>query len=131
MLSSDTRTRNSNQDKAWPPNSSGAQETEYDIQQLIPTMENNTVGLGEQIQNSNEVTQRCPQIYISPTSKKRNPSINTASISIASIITVELFVTMARLARGQTLVIMVKIGAIVSASVKNVLACRNLLHPWE
>ena len=36
-----------------------------------------------------------------------------------------------RLSRGQTLVITVKICVIASASVKNVLACRNLLHPWE
>ena len=36
---------------------------------------------------------------------------------------------MARLAQGQTSVSTVKIGEIVSASVKNVLACRNLLHP--
>ena len=63
--------------------------------------------------------------------KYRKPSINTVLISIDFGFTVELFVTMARLARGQTSVITVKIGAIVSASVKNVLACRNLLHPWE
>ena len=45
----------------------------------------------------------------------RNPSINTASI-----IMVKLFVTMARF-----------ISVTISASVKNVLVCRNLLHPWE
>ena len=58
------------------------------------------------------------------------------SINKTSIITVELFVTMARLAQGQTLVIRVKISAcngykIVSASVKNVPACINKLHPSE
>ena len=55
----------------------------------------------------------------------RNPLINTAPITKTSIITVELFVTTARLAGGQTSVIMVKIGVIILASVKNVLACRN------
>ena len=34
-----------------------------------PTPDNNTQGLGEQMQNSNEVTLWCPQIYVSPTSK--------------------------------------------------------------
>ena len=34
-----------------------------------PTPENNTQGLGEQMQNSNEVIQRCLQIYVSSTSK--------------------------------------------------------------
>ena len=48
--------------KAWPPNTPGPQEAEGDIQQQTPTPENNTQGLGEQMQNSNEVTQRCPQI---------------------------------------------------------------------
>ena len=47
------------------------------------------------------------------------------------IIMVELFVTMTRLAPGQTLVITVKIGApngykIVSESVQNVLACKYI-----
>ena len=65
----DTTTRNSDQVKAWPPYTPGAQEAEGDIQQLTPTPENNTQGLGEQMQNSNEVTQRCPQIFVSPTSK--------------------------------------------------------------
>ena len=37
-----------------------------DIQQLTPTPENNTQGFGEQMESSNEVTQRCPQIYVSP-----------------------------------------------------------------
>ena len=36
---------------------------------VLPTSENNTQVLGERIQNGNEVTQRCPQIYVSPTSK--------------------------------------------------------------
>ena len=36
---------------------------------LTPTPENNTQGLGEQMQNSNEVTQWCQQIYLSPTTK--------------------------------------------------------------
>ena len=53
------------------------------------------------------------------------------SITMTSISMVELFVTMARLARGQTLVITVKIGArnrykIVSESVQNVLACKYI-----
>ena len=56
--------------------------------------------------------------------------LNMTLISMTLIITVELFVTMALIARGQTTVIMVKIGAIVSVSVKNVLACINTLHPW-
>ena len=60
-----------------------------------------------------------------------NPSINTGLISTTSIITVKLFVKTAWLGLGQTSVITVKIGAILSASVKNVLACRTLLHPWE
>ena len=71
-----------------------------------------------------------------PQSTYRKPSINTTSISITSIIMVELFVTMARLAWGQTSVLAVKIGAhngykIVSVSVKNVLACINTLYRWE
>ena len=45
----------------------GAREAEDDIQQLIPTPENNTQGLGEQMHSSNEVTKtkRYPQIHIS------------------------------------------------------------------
>ena len=39
------------------------------------------------------------------------PMINMPSISTTSIITVKLFVTTVQLARGQTSVIMVKIGA--------------------
>ena len=47
---------------------------ELSVQQLeyveqTPTPEKNTQGLGEQMQNSNEVTQWCPQIYVSLTSK--------------------------------------------------------------
>ena len=54
------------------------------------------------------------------------------SISTTSIITVELFVTTARLARSQTLVITVKIGACMvkvrtasenSSQVKNLIQC--------
>ena len=52
-------TRNSDQDKAWPPNTPGTQETEGDIQQLTPRPENNTQGLGEQMQDIKEVTLRC------------------------------------------------------------------------
>ena len=53
------------------------------------------------------------------------------TISTTSIIMVELFVSMPRLARGQTLVITVKIGAhngykIISESVQNVLACKYI-----
>ena len=64
----DDMIRNSDQDKAWPPNTPGAREAEGDIQQLTPTPENNTQGLGEQMHNSNDVTQRCPQRLASPTS---------------------------------------------------------------
>ena len=49
-------TRNSDQSKAWPTNTPGAQEVEDDFQQLTPTPENNTQGLGDQMQNSNEVS---------------------------------------------------------------------------
>ena len=45
----DTTTRNFDQDKAWPPNTSGAREAEDDIQQQTLTPENNTHGLGEQM----------------------------------------------------------------------------------
>ena len=44
-------------------------EVEGDILQLTPTPENNIQGLGEQMENGNEVPQRCLQIYVSPTSK--------------------------------------------------------------
>ena len=54
---------------AWSPNTPGAQEAVGDIQQITPKPENDTQGLGEQMQNSNEVIQRCPQIYVSTTSK--------------------------------------------------------------
>ena len=57
----DTTPRNS---ETQPPDTPSAQEAERDIQQLTPTPENNTHGLAEQMQNCNEVTQRCPQIYI-------------------------------------------------------------------
>ena len=70
-------------------------------------------------------------LYPELNAKYKKPSINTVTISTEFGITVELFVTMARLAGGQTSVITVKIGAIVSASVKNGVACRKLLHPWE
>ena len=53
----DTATRNFDQDKAWPPNIP-AQEAEGGNQQLTPTQENSTQGLGEHMQNSNEATQR-------------------------------------------------------------------------
>ena len=62
-------TRNADQGNAWPPNIPGHREAEDDIQQLTPTPKNNTQGFGEQIHNSNEVTQRCPKKYASPTSK--------------------------------------------------------------
>ena len=35
-------TKNSDQDKAWPPNTPGTQEAEGDNQQLTTTPENNT-----------------------------------------------------------------------------------------
>ena len=60
----DTTTRNSDQYKAWPPNTPGAQEADGGIQQLTLTPENYTQGLGEQMQNSNEVTQMCPQPHV-------------------------------------------------------------------
>ena len=63
-------TRNFDQGKDWPPNKPGAQEAAGDIQQLTPTPENNTQRLGEQMHNSNKVTQRCPQRHASPTSSK-------------------------------------------------------------
>ena len=60
----------SDRDKTWPPITPRAQEAEGDIQQLTPTPESDTQRLGEQMQYSgNEVTQRCPQMYVSPTSK--------------------------------------------------------------
>ena len=65
-------TRNSDNGKAKPLNAPGAQEAEDDIQQLTHALENNTQGLREQMYNSNEVTQRCPQRYVSPTSKYTN-----------------------------------------------------------
>ena len=68
-----TTTRNSDQDKAWPPNTPGAQEAQGHIQQLTPTPENNTRGLGEQMQNSKEVSQTCPRTHVSPTSKYKFP----------------------------------------------------------
>ena len=64
------------------------------------------------------------------TYNKKNIFCQYGPLNTTLIITVELFVTTALIARGQTTVIMVKIGAIVSASVKNVLACINTLHPW-
>ena len=39
------------------------------VRQQTPTPENNTQGLGEQMQSSIEATQRCPQRYASLTSK--------------------------------------------------------------
>ena len=44
-------------------------QAEDDTQQLTPTLENHTPGLGQQMHNSNEVTPRCPQSHASPTSK--------------------------------------------------------------
>ena len=52
---------------------------------------------------------------------KGNPRLTLFRLARTSVITVQLFVTMGWLARGQTSVITVKIGAIVSASVKNFL----------
>ena len=45
----DTTTRKSDQGNVWQPNTPGAREAEDDIQQLAPTPENNTQGLGEQM----------------------------------------------------------------------------------
>ena len=47
---------NSDNGKAWPPNTPGAQEAEDDIQQQTPKLENNTRGLRKQMQSSNEAT---------------------------------------------------------------------------
>ena len=74
-------TRNSDRDNAWPPNTLGAQEAEGHDQQLTPTLENNNPGLGEQMQNSNEVAYRCPQIYISPTSKYQRMDVKVGASS--------------------------------------------------
>ena len=52
--------------------------------------------------------------YIDLQENYRNPSINTVLISTTLITTVKLFVTTALLAQGQTSVITVKIGALVS-----------------
>ena len=40
----DTATGTSDRDNTWPPNTPGAQEAEGDIQQLTPTLEDNTQG---------------------------------------------------------------------------------------
>ena len=56
--------------KAWPSNAPSAREAEDGIQQLTPTPENNTQGLGEQMHTSNEATRRCPSTKTRfPTSK--------------------------------------------------------------
>ena len=57
-----TQLQETYRDKSWPPNTPGSQKAEGDIQHLTLTPENNTRGLGEQMQISDEVTQRCPQI---------------------------------------------------------------------
>ena len=49
----DTKTRKSDQVKAWPPNTPGDREADDYIQQQNPTSENNIKGLGEQIHSSN------------------------------------------------------------------------------
>ena len=54
---------------ACPPNASGAREAEDGIQQQPPTSENNSQGLGGQMQKQHEATQRCSQRHASPTSK--------------------------------------------------------------
>ena len=79
----DTTTRNTDRDKAWPPTTPGVQEAEGDIQQLTATTENNTHRLGEQMQNSNEVTQRWAQIYVSPTSKYKFSETRTWSSKVS------------------------------------------------
>ena len=61
----DTTTRKSYQGEARPLNTPDAQEAEDDIQQLTPTPQNNTQGLGKQMQNNNAVTRRCPEMYVS------------------------------------------------------------------
>ena len=53
----DTKTRKSDYSKACTPNTPGAREAE-DIQQLTPTLENNTQGQGEQRHISHKATQR-------------------------------------------------------------------------
>ena len=62
-------TRKSDQGKAWPPNTPFTREAEDDIQQQMTTLENNTQGLGEQMDSSNKATQTCPESHASPTSK--------------------------------------------------------------
>ena len=61
-----TQRRETDQDKAWPPNTPGAQEAEDGILSLTTTPMNITKGLGEQTQNSYEVHKI---IYVSPTYK--------------------------------------------------------------
>ena len=65
----DTMTRNSNQAKAWPPNTPDAPEAEDDTQQQTTPLESNTQGSGEQMSSSYEAKERFRQRSTSPTSK--------------------------------------------------------------
>ena len=68
-VTSNTMTSNFDQGKAWLPDTPGARKVKDDIEQLTPTPENNTQGLGEKMHHFNEATHRCPQRHASPTSK--------------------------------------------------------------
>ena len=65
--------RNSDQDKAWPPNTPGAQEAKGDIQQLTPTTENNTQGLGDNTMNVWQQILGPKCTVISDAAKSRGP----------------------------------------------------------
>ena len=56
-------TRNSDQGKTWPLTKPCAREAEDGIQQLSSTQENKTQGFGEQMYNSNEVTQNKDMLH--------------------------------------------------------------------
>ena len=62
-------TSNSDHGQAWPPNTPGGQVAEGDSQQQTHTPENNTRGLGEQMHNSNDITQISPQRHALPNSE--------------------------------------------------------------
>lgn len=49
-------TRNPGQDKAFLLNAPGAQEAEFDSQELIPTQENNTKVLETKMHNNHKLT---------------------------------------------------------------------------
>ena len=57
------RRQDTDRDKDWPPNTPCALEAEDNSQQLPPTLEINTQGLGEQMQNNNQVRQVSTNIH--------------------------------------------------------------------